>query len=256
VLVTVVGCGAVGSHTAVGLVAAGVGKLRLIDPETLEPGNIHRHALGMRHVGRPKVEGLAEVIRERFPHVSVEPVCADVRSLLSGLDDADLSIFALGEETIERTVCRVLPTAMRRLHAWVEPLGLGGHVLALGLGGVRACYCCLFRDDSDHGLINMSAFTAPGQNLLRTIEGCSGTFTPFGYVDAQHAAGETVRMALDVLAGELDSPTLCSWQTSRRNFERAGGRLSRRGDGVQPGSSIRITDFARPECLCCREGKD
>jgi len=248
--VTLVGCGAVGSHVAIGLAAAGAGAIRLVDPEKLEAENVHRHVLGMKHVGMAKVDGLAALIHERFPHVDVEARSIDIREDLPALTATDLAIFATGEETVERTLCRVLPKGLKRIHTWLEPLGLGGHAVAAGFPGAQACYCCLFRRDPDVGLVNMSAFVAPGQSFMRNVQGCSGTFTPFGLLDAERTAIEAVRVALDVLSGELQAPTMLSWHGSRKRFEREGGRLSVRGERAAPGALMQ-EEFAREDCDCC-----
>jgi hypothetical protein len=43
--------------------------------------------------------------------------------------DADLIVVAVGDETLERRLNRLLAGGPPRLHAWVEPLGVGGHAL-------------------------------------------------------------------------------------------------------------------------------
>lgn len=70
--VSVVGCGSFGSALADMLVRAGLGRLTLIDPETLSIENVGRHVLTTRDVGRPKVEALAERFREINPELQVE----------------------------------------------------------------------------------------------------------------------------------------------------------------------------------------
>lgn len=52
------------------LVRAGIGRLTLIDPETLAPENIGRHLLTLKDLGRSKVEAM----RERL--LTIHPDCA------------------------------------------------------------------------------------------------------------------------------------------------------------------------------------
>lgn len=68
--VTVVGLGAVGGHVVEGLVRSGVGRLRLVDFDTVQPTNINRQILALEStLGRAKVE----VARERA--LEINPDC-------------------------------------------------------------------------------------------------------------------------------------------------------------------------------------
>ena len=68
--VTIVGLGAVGGHALEGLARAGVGHLRLIDFDTLQPSNINRQILALTtNLNRPKVE----VAKERV--LAINPDC-------------------------------------------------------------------------------------------------------------------------------------------------------------------------------------
>lgn len=58
--VAVVGCGAIGSFTADGLVRAGVQNLTLQDGDVLRPGNLIRHLCGDAEVGLPKPEAVRQ----------------------------------------------------------------------------------------------------------------------------------------------------------------------------------------------------
>jgi molybdopterin/thiamine biosynthesis adenylyltransferase len=70
--VSIVGCGSFGSALADMLVRAGLGRLTLIDPDRLAIENVGRHVLTARDVGRPKVEALADRLREIDPELRVE----------------------------------------------------------------------------------------------------------------------------------------------------------------------------------------
>ncbi len=70
--VLVVGCGALGSHTAAALLRAGVRRLTLVDRDIVEVHNLHRVALFTdSDVGRPKAEALAERLREIDPGAEI-----------------------------------------------------------------------------------------------------------------------------------------------------------------------------------------
>lgn len=69
----VVGLGAVGSYATEALARAGVGRLRLVDFDTVHESNINRQLLALSStVGRPKVEVAAARIRGINPACDVE----------------------------------------------------------------------------------------------------------------------------------------------------------------------------------------
>src|SRR5688572_9763698 len=62
--VTIVGAGGIGSPVALALAKMGCREIRLYDPDTIEPHNLPNQLYRLRDVGRPKVEALAEILRE------------------------------------------------------------------------------------------------------------------------------------------------------------------------------------------------
>ncbi len=72
--VLLVGCGALGSPAAMYLAAAGVGRLGLVDADTVDASNLQRQILhGESWIGKPKLESAAARLREINPHVVIEP---------------------------------------------------------------------------------------------------------------------------------------------------------------------------------------
>lgn len=71
--VTVVGLGAVGSYAVEALARAGVGHLRLVDFDRVQPTNFNRQLYALEsNLGRLKVEVAAERVREINPSCQVE----------------------------------------------------------------------------------------------------------------------------------------------------------------------------------------
>ena len=61
--ITMIGCGAVGSFTALALAKMGVGSMTLFDPDTVEEHNLPVQFFRNDDLGRPKVEALADQLR-------------------------------------------------------------------------------------------------------------------------------------------------------------------------------------------------
>lgn len=70
--VAIAGLGGLGSNIAVMLAQLGVGKLLLVDCDTVEPSNLNRQHYTLRHLGLPKTTALAQQISEINPFVQVE----------------------------------------------------------------------------------------------------------------------------------------------------------------------------------------
>ena len=75
--ITIIGVGGIGSPVALALTKMGCRRLTLFDPDTIEPHNLPNQLYRLRDVGRPKVEALADLLREYAP-VDVQPVQAAV----------------------------------------------------------------------------------------------------------------------------------------------------------------------------------
>ncbi len=73
--VCVVGLGAVGGYVVEGLARAGIGYLRLIDFDTIQPSNINRQIIALHDtVGQPKVIAARDRVLAINPSCHVEPM--------------------------------------------------------------------------------------------------------------------------------------------------------------------------------------
>src|SRR5690606_1967698 len=71
--VAIVGMGGLGAPAAIYLAAAGVGRLRLIDPDRVDASNLQRQVLyGDADVGRRKVDVAGSRLAALNPHVVLE----------------------------------------------------------------------------------------------------------------------------------------------------------------------------------------
>ena len=91
--VLLVGAGGLGSPAATYLAAAGVGRIGLVDFDTVEASNLQRQILyGTSDVGRPKLEAASERLEDLNPHVEVErhEVRLTSDNALDFIDDYDV----------------------------------------------------------------------------------------------------------------------------------------------------------------------
>jgi bacteriocin biosynthesis cyclodehydratase domain-containing protein len=87
--VTILGVGGLGSWTLCGLACAGVGRMRIVDHDTIDLSNLNRQLLYRRDdLGRLKVEVAAEAILAFNPSIVVEPMAERA----SGPDDVARAI--------------------------------------------------------------------------------------------------------------------------------------------------------------------
>jgi adenylyltransferase/sulfurtransferase len=96
--VTQIGLGGLGSVTALYLTLAGVGKLTLIDQDTIELNNLHRQALyTLADIRHPKVEVAAQRLAALNPEVRLESIAENVNeeNVQSIIGDADCIVDGL-----------------------------------------------------------------------------------------------------------------------------------------------------------------
>lgn len=255
--VVVVGCGSVGSHVVERLASLGVGNLRLIDHESLMSENVHRHALGSNFVGDYKVEGLCQQLGERYPHIKFEHRHKKIEEILKNepefLIESNLLIIATGDETLELRLNNLLRCRVPRIHAWLDPMGIGGHVLATAVVSGPGCYQCLFQNDDEFGLVNAASFARPGQRFEKSYAGCGGSFLPFGGVHADRTAIEVALIAARILLCKESENVLVSWFGDTRAFLEERFLLSDRQALFEPGETRRETKFPRSDCPVCRQ---
>jgi sulfur carrier protein ThiS adenylyltransferase len=70
--VGIAGCGGLGSAVAVALARTGVGCLRLVDFDVVEPSNLNRQQFFVDQIGHKKTDALAENLKRMNPYVTIE----------------------------------------------------------------------------------------------------------------------------------------------------------------------------------------
>ncbi len=90
--VLMVGMGGLGAPAALYLAAAGVGRIGLLDPDTVSLSNLQRQVLyGVYDIGRAKVAAAGERLAALNPEIALDPLCVrltdvNARDLVRGYD--------------------------------------------------------------------------------------------------------------------------------------------------------------------------
>ena len=144
--VVIVGCGALGSVSAMALARAGVGRLTLIDRDVPEWSNLPRQILFTEqdvHEGLPKAVVAARRLREIDSRLRVEGTVADLTAETVGslCETADLIVD--GTDNFE-TRFLINDFACRETIPWIYGgvIGAEGRVMSV-VPGVTACLRCL-----------------------------------------------------------------------------------------------------------------
>jgi molybdopterin/thiamine biosynthesis adenylyltransferase len=196
--VLIVGAGGLGAPAALYLVAAGVGELAIVDPDTVALSNLQRQVLfGSADQGRVKVEAAAERLAALNANVRVTPIAqrltaANARDLIRGFDlaldgtDDFATRFAVNAACVAEGVTLVSGAIGR----W------DGQV---GVFAGRPCYQCLVPD------IPPDAETCAAVGVVGALAGVIGSMMALEAVKLIAGAGEplTGRLLIyDALIGE------------------------------------------------------
>ena len=153
--VAIVGCGATGSAFAGLLARAGVGKLRIIDRDYVEPSNLQRQSLFDEKdalESLPKAIAAARKINSFNSEIAVEPEVndltpANIEGLLEGMD-----LILDGTDNFE-TRYLLNDYAVKQSIPWIYSAAVGSYGVTMNiLPGKTACLACIF-PDSPRGIV-------------------------------------------------------------------------------------------------------
>jgi molybdopterin/thiamine biosynthesis adenylyltransferase len=226
--VALVGCGSLGSHVAYLLAKAGVGRLYLIDPQTVTRDNIGRSVLGSAHAGLPKAKALAQQLLLQLPHLSIAARTQPWRQIWTTTPrvflECDLVISTVGHWNTEydlNVLARRQTGFPPVIFGWIEAHAVAGHALLVhpSLGGCFACGC------NDLGVFSRSV-TDPAHDAGRRGAGCGDFYQPYGVAEMIPTAALIGQLAIDVVAGHVAESELRSWTSSVSLFKQHGLKIS------------------------------
>jgi molybdopterin/thiamine biosynthesis adenylyltransferase len=226
--VVIIGCGSVGAPIAQHLAMAGVGHLRLVDPEVLTWANVGRHPLGAEHVEKNKAETLAEKLQLSYPHAEIRGFDLSYVEFYSKeaslLADADLIVCATADWEMESLLnlqhtCGEIEAPV--LYTWTEPHACAGH--AVFLPSTSPCLQCGMTLQGEARL----AITAwPRGTETRSEPACGAVFQPYGPTELQGTISSAASLALDGLLGKIPHAHHRVWAGAHSMVVEAGGDWS------------------------------
>jgi molybdopterin-synthase adenylyltransferase len=172
--VAIVGCGATGSALAGLLARSGVGALRIIDRDYVEPSNLQRQSLfdeADAADSLPKAVAAARKIGGFNSEVKVEAkvedlVPANIETLLEGMD-----LILDGTDNFE-TRYLLNDFAVSQSRPWIYSAAVGSYAVTLNvMPGETACLACIF-PDSPRGMVETcetSGILNSAVNLVASI---------------------------------------------------------------------------------------
>lgn len=153
--IAVVGCGATGTALLSLLARAGIGYLRIIDRDYIEPSNLQRQSLfdeADAAESLPKAIAAARKIAACNSEITVEPHVADLTP--GNVEDflGDVAILLDGTDNLE-TRYLVNDFAVSRGLPWIYSAAVAGYAVTMTvLPRETACLACIF-PDSPRGII-------------------------------------------------------------------------------------------------------
>jgi molybdopterin/thiamine biosynthesis adenylyltransferase len=147
--ITIVGCGATGSALASLLARAGVGTIRIIDRDYVEPSNLQRQALfdeADAAESLPKAIAAARKIAVFNSEIVIEPHVADLTPTNIAVLFEDAGLILDGTDNFE-TRYLINDFAVKNSVPWIYTAAVGSYGVTLNvLPGKTACLSCIFAD--------------------------------------------------------------------------------------------------------------
>lgn len=188
----VVGCGAIGAASASLLVRAGVGRLRILDRDFVEPSNLQRQTLFDESDARdalPKAVAAERKLQSINSTVSVEGLVADLNpqnaaELLQGFD-----VILDGSDNFE-TRFLVNDFAVQSNTPWIYAAAVAAYGLTMTvLPGDTACLACLLSTPDLAGMeetCDTIGVLGPVVNLIASLQATEAIKLLSGNRDALH----------------------------------------------------------------------
>src|SRR5437660_8091890 len=235
--VVIVGCGATGSAMASLLARSGIGTLRILDRDYVEPSNLQRQALFDENDAResvPKAIAAARQIARFNSQITVEPHVADVTpanvdSLLGGSD-----LILDGTDNFE-TRYLINDYAVKNSIAWIYAAAVGSYAVTMNiLPGETACLACIF-PEAPRGTVETCETAGILNSAVNLVSSIAATET------LKFLVGARTKMRRTVLSWDV-------WTHERAELAAAHSRAACRACS---GNFVHLAGEGRPHITLC-----
>jgi molybdopterin-synthase adenylyltransferase len=192
--VAVVGVGGLGTVSSLYLALAGVGYIRLIDQDTIEPHNLHRQILyNPDDLHYPKTEVAAKRLEKQNPLVNVEAIpenvnAGNVERLLKGVDCVVDGL----DNMITRYLVNHACVKLRIPYVFGAAIGIEGN-LSIFTPPETGCLECLMPNLSDSDLL-----TCNTRGVIGATTGIIGSLQAMETIKLLTSVGSTLKNKLMV----------------------------------------------------------
>lgn len=233
----IVGCGATGSALASLLARSGVGTLRILDRDYVEPSNLQRQTLFDENDAResaPKAIAAARQIARFNSQIVVEPQVADLipANIDSLLGASDLILD--GTDNFE-TRYLINDYAVKNGVPWIYAAAVGSYGVTMNiLPGETACLACIFPESP--------------RGAVETCE-TAGILNSAVNLVASIAAAEALKLLVGARAKMRR--TLLSWDVWTNQRAELAAMATRSGCRACSGNFAHLAGEGRPHLTLC-----
>lgn len=219
--VLVVGAGGLGSPVLLYLAAAGVGTIGVIDPDTVEAGNLQRQVVHTdARIGMPKVFSAEAAMTALNPFIAVRPYRRALAEDMARDLFADYDLIVEGTDSQaarrlanETAVALGLPLLSAAIAQWE------GQIALWHPAGGGPCYACVFPQDAAPGL----APSCAEAGVAGPLPGVLGSMLALEAVKVITGAGTPLRGRM-LLHEALEGETRVIRTKARADCPVCGGR--------------------------------
>lgn len=221
--VLVLGAGALGSPIVDHIAKAGVGRISVVDADTMSSANIGRHLLGADSIGQNKVDAIARRINLAYPATEVTPYAMSTAEWLkkNTLVDVDVVLDLTGEPDVRVQIEQVRLSYPRPLLiGWMEPYVAAAHACMLPAGQK-------WLKGAQDPLSYLEAVVWPSEVIIQE-PGCSSRFQSYTAAAAEHAVALVAECSLEM----IDNSATVTTDSSVRSWVRGQRFLDKHWPGL------------------------